>query len=298
MKLAILSDIHGNLPALQAVAVDISVWQPDMVVVNGDVVNGGPQSVACWAFVQQRQQEDDWIVVGGNHEDYVAAWGQPGFSLSGPAFELARPSYWTYGQFDDRVTALVNLPQDWSVTMPDGTRVLAMHATLLGARSGLYPHTPDDVARQQVDLSATVFATAHTHVPHQRQLDGTAVVNTGAVGLSGDGDGRAAYGRLHWDAAQGWDIAIARVPYDRAAAEQAYFDSGYLDEVGPLAAMTLVELRLARDVKTRWSRVYREQILAGKVDIEQAVTRFLDNETFRPWIEGIPLLVGQKTPAH
>ena len=50
MKLAVLSDIHGNWPALEAVAADIDAWQPDLVVVNGDVVNdssgasGGPSN--------------------------------------------------------------------------------------------------------------------------------------------------------------------------------------------------------------------------------------------------------------
>lgn len=41
MKIAILSDIHGNLPALQTVADDIARWQPDQVIVNGDIVNRG-----------------------------------------------------------------------------------------------------------------------------------------------------------------------------------------------------------------------------------------------------------------
>ena len=48
MKMAILSDIHGNRPALEAVAADIDAWRPDAVLVNGDVVNEGQGNVACW----------------------------------------------------------------------------------------------------------------------------------------------------------------------------------------------------------------------------------------------------------
>ncbi|NJN55107.1 MAG: metallophosphoesterase, partial [Anaerolineae bacterium] len=52
MKIAVLSDIHGNLPALRAVAEHVAQWQPDAVVVDGDTVNRGPQSLLCWQTVQ------------------------------------------------------------------------------------------------------------------------------------------------------------------------------------------------------------------------------------------------------
>jgi 3',5'-cyclic AMP phosphodiesterase CpdA len=47
MKIAVLADIHGNLPALAAVAADIAAWNPDAIAVGGDIVNRGPSSAAC-----------------------------------------------------------------------------------------------------------------------------------------------------------------------------------------------------------------------------------------------------------
>ena len=66
MKIALLSDIHGNLPALHAVSEHLETWQPDQVIINGDIINRGPCSLETWQFVQQKAQENDWILLKGN----------------------------------------------------------------------------------------------------------------------------------------------------------------------------------------------------------------------------------------
>lgn len=280
MKIAILSDIHGNWPALEAAATDIDAWQPDMVVVNGDVVNDGPSNVACWRYVTRRRQEDGWRVLRGNHEEYVAEWRDPATPRRGPAYELIRVSRWTYEQFNGDVDALADLPESWDWTAPDGSKLVAMHGTLLGNRAGIYPFTTDEAIRQRVDTTAAVFVTAHTHVPHVRQLDRTLVVNVGSVGIPGDGDGRAAYGRLTWRPEQGWRAAIRRVAYDRAAAERDYFTSGFIDGVGPEAELSLVQFRMAADVRTRWAANYRDRILRGELTVAESVDQWLSRAEF------------------
>ena len=91
MKLAVLSDIHGNWPALEAAAADIDAWQPDLVVVNGDVVNDGPRSLECWNYVAGRRNRDGWVVLRGNHEEYVAEWLDPAENARNTAW--ARATY-------------------------------------------------------------------------------------------------------------------------------------------------------------------------------------------------------------
>jgi len=63
MKIAILSDIHGNLPALQTVADHLEAWQPNYIFVNGDVVNRGPNPAACLRFVEQKQRDNGWQII-------------------------------------------------------------------------------------------------------------------------------------------------------------------------------------------------------------------------------------------
>lgn len=284
MKLAVLADIHGNWPALEAVVDDIGRWQPDRVVVNGDVVNGGPNSDRCWRYIRERQAVDGWLVLRGNHEEYVAAWAQSGQPLEGPRYELSRFSHWTYEQLNRDVSGLADLRLRWDWKAPDGSQLVVMHASLQGNRQGIYPHTTDADARRMVDLSADIFVTSHTHIAHQRSLGRMTIINTGAVGLAGDGDRRAAYGRIVWDRAEGWQATVRRVPYEMAATERAYLESGFLSEAGPLALMTLVELRSARDAKTRWTTLYGERILRGDLTVEKAVREFLDGTEFRPFL--------------
>lgn len=283
MKLAVLSDIHGNWPALEATAADIDAWQPDLVLVNGDVVNSGPSNVACWQFVHRRTATGRWLVLRGNHEEYVAEWRDYAGPREGPDYDLIRVSEWTYRQFGGDVDALAALPERWEWRAPDGSRVVAMHASPLGNRAGIYPFTSDAEARRKIVPGAAVFLTAHTHVPHQRVLDGTQIVNTGSVGLPGDGDGRASYGRLTWRAGAGWRAELVRIAYDRDAAERAYFDSGFMDGAGPEAEMCLVEFRSARDAHTRWRAIYGERVRRGEAPLAVTIRRFLDETEFQPY---------------
>ncbi len=294
MKLAVLSDIHGNWPALAAVADDIDRWRPDVVLVNGDVVNSGPSNVACWEYVARRAAGDGWLVLRGNHEEYVAEWLDYAGPRRGPAYDLIRLSEWTFQQMGgvaaaNTIAVMAALPERWEWPGPDGSRLVAMHASPLGNRAGIYPFTTDDEARRKIVPSAAVFLTAHTHVPHQRLLDGTQVVNTGSVGLPGDGDGRASYGRVTWERRRGWRTEIVRVAYDRAEAERAFFDSGFLAEAGPEAEMALVEFRAARDARTRWRAIYGEDVRHGQLSLAESIRRFLDETEFQPFALGVPM---------
>jgi predicted phosphodiesterase len=262
------------------VAADIDAWRPDLVLVNGDVVNDGPSNPACWRYMAQRRANDGWIILRGNHEEYVAEWRDPAMPRAGPAYDLIRLSHWTFSQLNGDIDELAALPDRWDwrppgTAAPGATKLVAMHGTLLGNRAGIYPFTGDEDVRRRIERGAAVFVTAHTHVPHTRILDGTLIVNTGSVGAPGDGDGRAAYGRFNWTPARGWRACIVRVAYDRAAAERDYTTSGFLAEAGPEAELSLLQFRLARDLRTSWAAAERERILAGEVSLAASLQGWL-----------------------
>jgi predicted phosphodiesterase len=71
MRLALLADIHGNLPALEAVMAELERLQPDQVVVDGDLINAVPFSAQVIDCVRQQR----WTVVRGNHEFYYLDFG-------------------------------------------------------------------------------------------------------------------------------------------------------------------------------------------------------------------------------
>lgn len=278
MKLAVLGDIHGNLVALQRVAAHLEQWQPDVVVVAGDVVNRGPRPLECLQFVQKKEQTAKWRVVRGNHEDYVIGFAQPNNRCNGPAFEVFRSTYWTYCQLKQDVSALEAMPFQISLTAPDGTEIWVVHASVHHNRDGVFPLTTDAQLRQKIRLPQhappALFCTAHTHCPLVRSIDQTLVVNAGAVGLPFDGDRRTGYAQLTWHKGQ-WQAEIIRLDYDRRQAERDFFETGFMAGGGPLTQLILDEFYIARPHLYQWTQQYETLALAGKITVEEAVTTYL-----------------------
>ncbi|KAB8143717.1 metallophosphoesterase family protein [Chloroflexia bacterium SDU3-3] len=272
MKLAVLSDIHANLAALRAVADDIARWHPDAVVVAGDIVNRGPRSRECLAFVLERQRQDGWQVLRGNHEQYVidiAANPAPAQDLTEAVRAHVR---WTAAQLGD-AGVLAAMPTIIRLEAPDGGEVRVVHASMLHDRANILVDTPDEVLRQQIAPPPPLFVCGHTHRPLIRSLDDTLVVNCGAVGMPFDGDARASYARMTW-LGERWHAEIQRLPYDRERAAADFVDSGML-ACGGVARIIFAEFRTATPMLATWKRTYNDAVLAGAITPEQSVEEFL-----------------------
>lgn len=282
MKLAVLSDIHGNLPALHSVAEHIDAWRPDHVVVNGDIVNRGPCSAACLRFVQAQQRACGWQVVRGNHEDYVLEHAQPGVARSGTQFEINYISYWTYQRLNGAVAALSALPDWLSLHAPDHSEARLAHGSMRNNRDGVYINTSDDVLRRQIAPAPALFCTAHTHYPLIRYIDETLVVNSGSVGSPHDGDPRASYAQVTWRRGA-WRAEIVRLEYDREQTQRHFETSGFLDHGGAIARLIHFEWRFAQPFFPLWMYQYQARVLAGEIELDMAVEAFLDD--YRPIVE-------------
>lgn len=283
MKIAVISDIHGNLPALRAVTADVEAWQPELVVVNGDIVNRGPLSLDCLRFVQARQASQGWQVVRGNHEEFLINCARSTAPRAGPEYELMRFAYWAYDQLNGNVATLRRMPEKFAWLAPDGSEFRVVHGSMRGNRDGVYPHTSDEELWQQIRPVPAVFVTAHTHRPMVRRFNDSLVVNVGAVGAPFDGDRRASYGRFSWQP-DGWRAEVVRLDYDFAQTERDYVESGFLTEGGPLAQLMLVELRRAGGLIYRWAKRYQDRVLAGEISMEASVRALLQDADLRPFL--------------
>lgn len=283
MKIAVLSDIHGNMPALHAVAADIEAWDPDKVVVNGDIVNRGPCSRAALQFVLQKRKDNDWLLLRGNHEDFLLNYGQLDEELDGPESEINQFVHFAYEQLNGEVAALRQMPERYSWFAPDGSEFRVVHASMHNNRDGLYPDMSDAQLRVRIQPAPAVFVTSHTHQPLIRQVGNTLIVNTGSAGAPFDLDWRPSYGRFTWQPGDGWRASIARVAYDRHLIERDYVRSGFLEQGGPLAQIMLVELRRSRGLIFHWARQYQEAVAAGEISLEDSVRRVLQEKEIRPY---------------
>lgn len=246
MRIAILADVHGNLPALEAVLTDIEEQGVDRVIVNGDSVNRGPESVPVMRTLAEVEHE----AVMGNHDDVmlmiverrdveVDPWYLDPFWRSA---KLAAEEVEAAGLLD----AIRAMPLTLRVDAPDAPSLLISHGSPRHYREGIGPQTtPEVISEITQEHPADVLVGSHTHRPYRASWGRYTVLNTGSVGSPFTGDPRAQYLILTLQGGK-WQPEFRRVPYDRARALAAYEDSGMLEKGGLSATIFREELRHAR----------------------------------------------------
>ncbi|MBK8986758.1 MAG: metallophosphoesterase [Chloroflexi bacterium] len=279
MKIAILSDIHGNVAALETVMAHIDAWQPDQVIVNGDVVNRGADSPTCWQMVRARRAQQGWRVLGGNHETYVCKHANPVPDVEhvGVRADINKNSRWTYQQLNGHVAELAALPPLTELAAADGSVLRTTHASMRSNEDGIYPTYTDKEIQPRIAPATAVFVTSHIHVAYTRLIGQTLLVNTGATGNSVDGDTRASYAQIIWRNGQ-WQAQIVRLAYDRAATDRAFFNSGFMAETGPLAWLIYHEWQTARPLLLPWRKGCKDAVLNGQISLERSVSEFLEQQ--------------------
>ncbi|MBM4436736.1 MAG: metallophosphoesterase family protein [Actinobacteria bacterium] len=213
--MAVLSDIHGNLPAFEAVLRDLPRVAPDSVVFAGDVALFGSQPRACWEHVRAA----GWRTVQGNTDRYIADLEGKLASLAPEqaglrAFLQTNVAWAREDLGADGVTALAAMGRSVEVASAAG-RTLIVHGVPGDDETGLARHESDhELARKLGAPEAAVVVCGHTHTAFVRHVGATLVVNGGAVGRPHDGlPGQATYAVLD-DSSGRWSATIRRTAFD------------------------------------------------------------------------------------
>lgn len=241
-RIAVIADIHANLPALEAVLDDLAGRDLDEVLVGGDLVGRGPQGDA----VARRIREIGLRSVLGNHEEYLLAFRRgevPDDWLTHPDWAAAR---WMARELsEDTAAYLAELP--FSLVAASASELRVVHGSPSSTREGVGPWTSDEKLGEIFDaVEEPVLVCAHTHRPLvKRPAAGGLVVNVGSVGLPFDGDPRARYAILE-RGHEGWRVEHVAVPYDRERTLDAYRSTGFLEAGHVTAELLALELRTAQ----------------------------------------------------
>lgn len=238
--IAVLADVHGNMPALEAVMADIDRQRPDEVLVGGDLVGRGPEGSRVVATIR----DTGWPVIRGNHEDYLLDFRRRRVPERWLRQRRWAASRWMAAELSAAdVEWIERLPASLRSTAAPG--LLLVHGTPESANAGLGPWTDDDELRRHLAaVDAEVLVCGHTHRPMDRGLPEGRVVNVGSVGLPFNRDPRAQYALLR-RRGDGWRVEPRRVEYDRRETLAIYERTGFRAEGGITAELLRLELERA-----------------------------------------------------
>jgi predicted phosphodiesterase len=207
LRIAVLSDIHGNLLALDACLADLeSQGGADGIIVAGDLCLDGPKPKK----VLQRLEELGATCVRGNTDRYLSE------DTSKESFDAAEVAQiaWTRREIGERwVSWLKELPFALRVG-DDENQLLIVHANPKTDDEHIWPDADEASLRRLIGKErATAIAFGHLHIPFVRMWRGKLLVNVSSAGLPKDGDPRAGYA-IFTERDGGWQAKHRRVPFD------------------------------------------------------------------------------------
>jgi predicted phosphodiesterase len=235
MRLAVLSDIHGNLTAFDAALADYEAVGEgvDMTWILGDLAAFGPRPSECIRRVRELEEklgEKKIRVIGGNTDRYLVtgerfkappAKDEEGFrKLPGIRSTIDLMVNWGLTQitWEDYEYLAKILGKETHLNAKDYGHVIGYHAVPGDDEAMLTPTTPEDqVLDSLLDREGRLAVGGHIHVQMDRDLGSWRVINVGSVGLSFDMPGRAQWGLFTFE---GGNVAVdlRAVPYDAEAA--------------------------------------------------------------------------------
>ena len=232
-RIAVPSDVHGNVLALEAVRKALKKEKPDVTLIAGDIVMNGAEPGATVDAIRDMER-DGAIVVQGNTDvavadfDYTAAFP---WLTDGVPDPFRAAAEWAHDELgDDRIAWIQRLPSERRLLLED-TMVLACHASPGSQTQGFDPALDASVVLERVSRTdARVICCGHTHLPEVRDLGWKVIVNDGSAGYVFDGEPTASWA-LVTIADDAVTAEIRRTEFDTMAVSNAISARGLPGDV-------------------------------------------------------------------
>ncbi|EMT6384220.1 metallophosphoesterase family protein [Providencia rettgeri] len=237
MKIAAISDIHGNLSALQAVLADIENESVDLVVNLGDILSGPLYPFETAKLLMQR----DYPTIKGNHERQLLSGDNLGESDSYVLSVISNEQKYWLNQLPNEI--LINEDIYLTHGTPENDLTYMLETV---TKQGITPTAENTVKHYLRSINASLILCGHTHLPNLLHLDnGQLVVNPGSVGLQAYDDTHPFYHKMesgspharyaviegkHFD----WKVNFKKITYDWNSAAQQAGNNNRNDWVIPL----------------------------------------------------------------
>lgn len=269
MRIAVFADIHGNLLAFEAALAHARRQGFDHLVIVGDLINGAPDSLACWQLAQSL----NCTLLRGNHERYIFDFGTPNAAAAWTTERFA-PVQWCAAQFSAAERQeLAALP--FAYRSSDWPDLLFVHASLRQDNDTITPYTAEaDLAAMFPNRSTGWIIRGHNHLCQIRFWQECTLVTSGSVGWAMDEHPLAQYVLLEHNQ-QGWRAQHQAVPYDIEATIERFYTTGYYQEAGPMVRLILREIATASPQMIPFLRQYERWASQEEIALATAIDRFL-----------------------
>jgi putative phosphoesterase len=212
--MAFLSDIHGNLPALEAAVVDAKARGAGKIVCAGDLTGHGPFPEGVCRYIKERRIPS----ILGNYDRKVINVTNQGLSAAAGMKQKKRKILlWTGAHLDDWSRRyLSGLPEHLTLRLPGGHHLFVVHGSPLSMDDAIYPSiTRRGLEAKVGGVRPAVLVCGHTHIPFVKRIGGVLIVNCGSAGHPVDGDPRPAYALVCAEEGVVPRARIVRFEYDR-----------------------------------------------------------------------------------
>jgi len=222
MRIALISDIHSNWEALQAVWREVK--NADVILCMGDLVGYGASPNEVVEFVKRQMEKRTLLCVRGNHDNAIAFGAEWGFN------PYAREAV----RWHQRVMTIENLeflrrlPVRQLFTDDTGRSYLLIHGSPRAPLDEyLFPWLPDGEFRAVLGyIKQDDLLVGHTHIPMLKVFEGRRIINPGGVGQPRDGDWRTAYAVINTEEEPPDNVEFHRVEYDVEESARKIVEAG------------------------------------------------------------------------
>ncbi|HDP80594.1 MAG TPA: metallophosphoesterase [Spirochaetes bacterium] len=212
MKIAFISDIHANFPALCAAIAEAEKMGADEIIAAGDMIGGGPHPVEVVRALSGRSCR----AVAGNIERKVLAMAGHSKMKKHPGKNIKKANIaWTRSRLGpDEIGWLSALPGSLRMNA-GGTETLVVHGSPRNDTDYIYPSvTRRALSRFMDGVETRLLVCGHSHIPFFKSVGGVKVVNCGSVGRPVDGDNAGSFALVEFGETYRINVKIVRFSYD------------------------------------------------------------------------------------
>ena len=213
MKIAVLSDIHGNKLALEAVIADINKNDVDHIIILGDLITDLPDDTND---VLDMVRSLDGYVIKGNRELYIQN-GQEAYE-----YDQYAVTYMTEKILSEKHKKYIHsLPESISLKFHSQATLKLVHGSPFSASELIFEDDQTRIVDCLDAISENMLLCGHSHAQWYKKVQNKTILNPGSVGLNFSGDKTAKYAIMELGD-DDWDIALKSVYYDFDLMKQKY----------------------------------------------------------------------------